>query len=499
MRSYNNYEKKQFKAEQAINDDYSNTDYDRGHLNPSSFQCQDGRTATFTLTNTAPMDACFNRVNWKQWEDMLKAILKPEAKPKDAVNSTLKSNESEDAVNATLKADESVDAVNVTLGPNDEFREAVKAEDEPEVATLKPEDEDEPERNGTAYLVTGTVPSQNYRIPIQGQYDDPLMREFDRVTIPTHIWTAVCYKHSDDEKSFSFGYIGLNQPDSRINVMTIPQLNNELSALYGRPIKIFKDDCFSTKLKSVENVKQLNRTIVLPFGDKLVISDDIQNVFHAALSQSSKRRIITDVKILDSYDNLNIWFESNENMKLMSGTTCVLSKPHSTINVGTSEVVCTIVPEKLSGCTGSCLYSKEDRVYYCYNGTSKIPCSPHYSSVTVRGTSCNNDHSCGKHGKKYYWCKVGNSWNYCSPPLPLGKGLNGKPCRDDHNCGLYGESYTWCYTDFSGSWQNCCTINDRFSALNEKTCKQDHPCDYHGKSYLWCHTTDGSWAYCCTQ
>ncbi|RXN32625.1 endonuclease domain-containing 1 -like protein [Labeo rohita] len=64
------------KENQAISSDYSDTGYDRGHLNPNSFQCNEGRTATFTLTNAAPMDACFNCVHWNSWESTLRKFLK---------------------------------------------------------------------------------------------------------------------------------------------------------------------------------------------------------------------------------------------------------------------------------------------------------------------------------------------------------------------------------------------------------------------------------------
>ncbi|XP_017572797.1 endonuclease domain-containing 1 protein-like [Pygocentrus nattereri] len=51
---------------QAVNDDYANSGYDRGHLAPvlhaTSQSCSD---ATFTLTNAAPQDKSFNRGQWR--------------------------------------------------------------------------------------------------------------------------------------------------------------------------------------------------------------------------------------------------------------------------------------------------------------------------------------------------------------------------------------------------------------------------------------------------
>nr|XP_023655667.1 uncharacterized protein LOC111837661 [Paramormyrops kingsleyae] len=458
MQPETNNNRDRVKSNQAVNDDYSNTGYDRGHLNTNSFQCDDGRKATFTLTNSAPMDACFNRVPWKQWEQHVRDILKDNAV------------------------------------------------------------------SGTAYLVTGTVPSLDYRIPRQGEFDDPSAREFNRVTVPTHVWTAVCYKDdNDDERSFSFGYIGLNQPDSRINIKTVPQLNNQLSKLYRAPeVNIFKDDCFSTNQETQKIIKHLYRTIQLPISDRLIMSDDILNTFHAATSRfdddegppPSKRPKVTEVIISENFDSLGTWFKATERMKYVSGSACVQSQPFTgpvkslsstgiqkrDIADNSQELVCSLVKEEVSACTTSCLYKEEARDYYCYDGTSRERlCSPEYSIITVSGSKCNSDHTCGTYGYDYYWCWVDSSWDYCSPPLPIGKGYGGNYCRSNHNCGFYGETYTWCYTDYNDNWDQCCRIaDDRFSALNGKTCKPDCPCGHYSESYLWCYTTDGSWEYCCT-
>ncbi|KAH1182824.1 endonuclease domain-containing 1 protein-like [Mauremys mutica] len=64
--------KEKLKEKQAINEDYERTHYDRGHLNPNSFQCGQGRIATFTLTNAVPMNPCFN---WYELERNLKTQL----------------------------------------------------------------------------------------------------------------------------------------------------------------------------------------------------------------------------------------------------------------------------------------------------------------------------------------------------------------------------------------------------------------------------------------
>uniref|UniRef100_A0A3B1JYU4 DNA/RNA non-specific endonuclease domain-containing protein n=1 Tax=Astyanax mexicanus TaxID=7994 RepID=A0A3B1JYU4_ASTMX len=125
---------------QAVNADYIGSGYDRGHLNPRFFQTGFGRDATFTLTNAAPMDPCFNRKELK----------------------------------------------------------------------LK-----------------------------------------------------------DPKDSLSFGYMGANRADNFIHMMSIPQMNAELSKLYGTAIKIFKDDCRSENYKTVheEYMDILKKTDTLTTDD----------------------------------------------------------------------------------------------------------------------------------------------------------------------------------------------------------------------------------------
>ncbi|XP_053551438.1 endonuclease domain-containing 1 protein-like [Bombina bombina] len=51
---------------QAVNSDYINSGYDKGHLNPcADHPPGEGQTATFTFTNVAPMALSLNRVAWR--------------------------------------------------------------------------------------------------------------------------------------------------------------------------------------------------------------------------------------------------------------------------------------------------------------------------------------------------------------------------------------------------------------------------------------------------
>ncbi len=137
------------KKTQAINSDYDETGYDRGHLYPNSFQCGEDREVTFTLTNAVPMDACFNRIHWKVWEGYLQSFLKDNLKIDNKAHSDSDS------------------------------------------------DSDDDNKKASAYIVTGIVPGK-VKIPQSGN------RDLRRVTVPSLIWTAVCYEHKEHDKSFSF-------------------------------------------------------------------------------------------------------------------------------------------------------------------------------------------------------------------------------------------------------------------------------------------------------
>ncbi|XP_052010664.1 uncharacterized protein LOC127663200 [Xyrauchen texanus] len=466
------------KVKQAISDDYLDTGYDRGHLNPNSFQCDDGRKATFTLTNVAPMDACFNRIHWKNWESTLRSFLKSS-----------------------------------------------------------------PYYIATAYIVTGTVPDANVRIPQTGTSENP-----ERVTVPSHIWTAVCYKHRiDDSYSFSFAYMGNNQPVASINLMTVSNLNNRLSGLYSQPITIFADDCHEDNNKFQVKVQvKFAKLINLPVNQGVQKLSDVQITFSAVKRARETISLEGPVNVIMmtaelGFNTLSAYFTGTEELKLFTGSACLITNSKNTngkntvhdelrkrdVSKGSDSVECLLVPEKqntaadgshcssisdntysclciIGGttkqcCSSPCLYQDKRKSYWCYSGKEQIPCSPRYSLITAKGDRCKDDHPCATYGEDYYWCqKISGSWDYCSPPLWRSKAKDGKYCRSNHACAKYGKGYQWCYTDDDGHYDKCCTSDDCFSAVNGKTCRSDHPCGKHGKRYLWCYITNGNWDYCCT-
>lgn len=56
---------------QALNEDYTNSGFDRGHLNPNGHHAVPSRNATFTLTNVVPQNPKLNQNSWMIHESEL--------------------------------------------------------------------------------------------------------------------------------------------------------------------------------------------------------------------------------------------------------------------------------------------------------------------------------------------------------------------------------------------------------------------------------------------
>ncbi|KAL1277436.1 hypothetical protein QQF64_024109 [Cirrhinus molitorella] len=474
------HNKEAYKVNQATSDDYSETGYDHGHLNPSSFQCGEQRMATFTLTNAAPMDEGFNRNQWGKWEKTLRIFLR------DTLNS--------DGGSARV------------------------------------------------YIVTGTVPNEYLSIP-----QSEISEDCGRVSVPSHIWTAVCYKHhSDDSKSFSFSYMGENKLEGSIDLMSVSDLNTQIKNLncQSSDISIFVDDCFHDNNK-LDEVKVKFQTLIKQSKENVEIqmSSDIETTLNALIRSvdsniaPEKKFKVSEMTVKLAFDSMSTYYSAVKDLKISAGSACLITKVKPVVRSdlrkrdisGMSDAVeCLLVPEKQmtaadgspcssfsdsgyrcqcktndgptkSCCSTPCLYQEDLSSYRCYSGQTLIKCSPRYSLVTYKGEQCLDDHPCATYGKKYYWCKKSSGvWDYCSPPLWRSKAKNGKYCRSDHACAKYGYKRMWCYTDDQGRKSACCISDDCYSAVNGQKCRSDHKCGYYGKNYLWCYTDDkGNWDYCC--
>ncbi|XP_035240427.1 endonuclease domain-containing 1 protein-like [Anguilla anguilla] len=56
---------------QALNEDYTHSGFDRGHLNPNGHHPVPSRNATFTLTNVVPQNPKLNQNAWRMYESQL--------------------------------------------------------------------------------------------------------------------------------------------------------------------------------------------------------------------------------------------------------------------------------------------------------------------------------------------------------------------------------------------------------------------------------------------
>ncbi|XP_029428157.1 endonuclease domain-containing 1 protein-like [Rhinatrema bivittatum] len=67
----------QIEESQAVNNDYRNSGFTRGHLNPSQHHSSEAQIATFTYTNMAPQEANLNSGSWNQYENFLRSTVLP--------------------------------------------------------------------------------------------------------------------------------------------------------------------------------------------------------------------------------------------------------------------------------------------------------------------------------------------------------------------------------------------------------------------------------------
>ena len=191
---------------QAAESDYANTGFDRGHLNPASYHCDNARHATYTLTNAVPQDPCFNQQIWKLMEQTARKLMR------DSCN----------------------------------FAGARR------------------------FFVTGSVPQHNRLIPKAEQdAESEIVRPSHRVSIPSHMWTAACCDSSkttdpaNTNKGFSFAYIGANTPAPDATAVGVNALEQKLTKLYrtAKSPKIFKDGCLKDPRESIDALNQMQGVI----------------------------------------------------------------------------------------------------------------------------------------------------------------------------------------------------------------------------------------------
>lgn len=523
----------QFKVKQAIDEDYRDTGFDKGHLNPNFYHCSSfARSATFTLTNAVPQDPCFNRLVWFALENEAKNIM-------DSLCS---------------------------------FNGAKR------------------------FFITGTVPSEN-RIPNREhdfESDRKPKSDFERVSVPSHMWTAACCDSSealdpdDRKRGFSFGYLGENKAGGSVTASSVRELENGILAIppTERSIKIFVNDYCKedsndskkavAKIRAVVAKSILNRQnrldmtdisqlpdkkrrldadefktvtdlgkkvlfdltlgLALPnksqvvnnYRDKLKLSSDLTVIMtgfdflnaksplsHTELDNTPDKYSFHEKKVANATENKR---QANSSYKKNRGKAGKI-KWYKGLSLDSKAKF--IGRSKMTGKEhpldeGQYLAKKEEQIE-TLKKTDTYMFAPKLNAlmdVTVNGDYCQPDHKCDYHdGYKYKWCKTtSSSWDYCClkdclstdyqssiPTCDVGNGTNqtcsmrssiitvkGGRCRQDHECALHGNGYYWCYTDFDNNWDYCC--------------QPWHRCDYYdGEDYRWCYagsSLETKWRHC---
>lgn len=141
------------------------------------------------------------------------------------------------------------------------------------------------------FIVTGLIQKRT-RIPNSNHdTEGDVVRAHNRVTVPSHMWTAVCCDSSgttNPADGFSFAYIGENSADSYAKLMNTSELEENLPPMSLGPIAmkqptVFVDDCNENSAKS-----NLARDLVSVPMDKRVANamDDLSTeggtVFHSS-------------------------------------------------------------------------------------------------------------------------------------------------------------------------------------------------------------------------
>lgn len=452
-----------YKVDQAIMADYRNTGFDKGHLNPFFYQCDSGRTATFTLTNCVPQNPCFNEQIWKDAETQSKKIMN-------------------------------------------------------ELCSYS---------CAKRHFVTGAVPTiKKIPNEIHDKETD-VRRDYNRTSVPSHIWTAACCDTTactdpDEQKQgFSYSYIGNNTADPYFRISTVRVLEQKLIQLYKSDHHvIFSGEIFTDdKCKiSDEKSNKAQDMMKVPLARKM--TNEVRTMSFSDVSSLplKKRKLIDEgqltfkiAKLMDNVVlsnahygmNLSVDEAGTTRQKLLSNG-LTLMKVYS---AGYPSQPSHFTRDELKRSADESVHSEDWAVYDVVRKQYKN------TNIAFDGTLCRPGHNCGKHDESYLWCytdwsdnwqycceddcdfgeegytyctTAGNSWNYCSQTSSMIPIKSERRCLQDHQCGLYGETYYWCYVDLNKNWDYCCQPWD--------LCR-----DRKDGYKKWCYTgreKEKSWQYC---
>ncbi|XP_014459850.1 uncharacterized protein LOC106737364 [Alligator mississippiensis] len=421
----------QLQSTQAISRDYGNTNYDRGQLNPNSFQCDSGRTATFTLTNTVPMNHCFNQMHWRKLEESLRDKLK-----KNCFNG-----------------------------------------------------------GGTAYLVTGAVAgTEKIPKKADQEWDRQRTYDRVAVASHIWTAVCCDNANNNLKFSFAFLAENKEESKLRFfSVEQLNKKLQEMYNTQN--IRVLADDCNAQSQKTQEVLSAIKQDLYSGFWDlmlnlyhQVLPSDKRKNLDKETTKVMKSRNVnqgkvqLGSIEIIQEVDSTKDWHELFVKAYEQDSLSCMLSHATDATGLaytsGTSGRVCAFQKQKhlpvsdvsAQGyrCFGQACGKHNGEPYsWCYISANKdwdycctekcmkdyrcargdggtATCSPQYSTVTVKGHQCRADFPCGLYHQSYYWCYTDyrQNWDYC--------------CAPHHYCGKHGYSYQWCYVGGqTKDWQNC--------------------------------------------
>ncbi|XP_006262899.1 endonuclease domain-containing 1 protein [Alligator mississippiensis] len=421
---------------QAVSEDYEDTSYDPGPLNPNGLQCNSNHTAIFTLTNTIPMKPCFLWSRWHKLQHLFQAELAKSC---------------------------------LSLG-------------------------------GVAYLVTGSGPNREMISRGGEDQERDQAQLCHRVSVPSHVWMAACCDNRNTDHKFSLAFLAENKEESRLQILPVTQLNGELLVLNQtlQRLRIFADNCSGESQRSQEALSALRASVYIAFQDRVLDSyfqflppEERQKLDKRTNWVMKSRNVdlsevrFTAVRAFVEVSSSEAWQRKFTAMYNQDNLACVLSSAPSASGLaqtpGTSRKVCILQEQKHQPDSDVTAWGWHCIGHACgkHKGTAYSWC---YTSKSYYWNYW--DYCCTEKCTSQYECARGDGGTaYCSPQYSTVT-VTGQLCRADFPCGLYGERYFWCYTDYRQNWNYCCSPH--------------HYCGHHGYSYQWCYVGGWrwTWKYC---
>ena len=385
------------------------------------------------------------------------------------------------------------------------------------------------------YFVTGIV-QQRTRIP-NSEHDvegDVTNRDYNRVTVPSYLWTAACCDASNSanqEDGFSFAYIGKNVADSFVDILSVSELETKLTSSglaqdRYQTAKIFVDECKENSAKS----KTARAQVAVPMNIRLANAANGLSRAEQSSIPLKKRKILKGVVGLIGNKQVSAQGYSLARIELgvdLARDINVLNKARDAMfSLGASLLLFRAKPP---------LPLLNDKLQT--DASYRNPLNKRHTT-----SKRHNRHKSKKRGRKHLHGMYDEKRKRTSdqattpevdeylivPDLSLDGSnvtVQGDRCIDS-SCGFHGTKNRWCYTDWAKkSKASCCftkctfqtgkdhqtcqtnntkstatSCSNRYSTINVKgqRCLAEHQCGLHGYSYYWCYIDVAlNWDYCC--